>query len=90
MAESCPAVVASTPMARSARAAITSKRVYKAAYDAGIARGIILGESETHFDPRIVEAFAQIEDQFDAIRTAHMEDVVVESGPVPVATGRSS
>ena len=69
--------------------AITSKRVYKAAYDAGIARGIILGESETHFDPRIVEAFSQIEDQFDAIRTAHMENVEVESGPVPAATGRA-
>ena len=68
--------------------AITSKRVYKAAYDAGVARGILIDESGTHFDPRIVDAFTQIEDEFDAIRSKHLEDVDVETGPAPAASGR--
>lgn len=49
--------------------ALTSKRVYKASMAGDVAKGIIVGDSGTHFDPAIVDAFLQNEDRFDAIRT---------------------
>lgn len=45
--------------------ALTSKRVYKAAYSHGVARGIIVGQSGRHFDPAIVAAFVSIERTFE-------------------------
>ena len=48
--------------------ALTSKRVYKAAFAHDIARSIILGETGAQFDPAIIEAFIKNEERFDAIR----------------------
>ena len=44
--------------------ALVSKRVYKNALGHDLARSIIVEESETHFDPEIVEAFLGMEDKF--------------------------
>ena len=49
--------------------ALTSKRVYKAAFAHDVARSMIVNDSGTHFDPAIVEAFIQTEDRFSSIRT---------------------
>jgi putative two-component system response regulator len=53
--------------------ALTSKRVYKDAFAHDIARGIILKDSGTHFDPRVVEAFVAGEAEFVAIRDQYRE-----------------
>jgi putative two-component system response regulator len=53
--------------------ALTSKRVYKDAFAHDIAKGIIVKESGTHFDPAIVEAFNAVEDAFIAIRERFKE-----------------
>jgi len=47
--------------------ALTSRRVYKAAFTHHVARGIIVRESGKQFDPAIVAAFLAIEDKFEAI-----------------------
>jgi putative two-component system response regulator len=47
--------------------ALTSKRVYKAAFTHDIARSMIAREIGAHFDPDLVEAFLQTEDKFLAI-----------------------
>ena len=44
--------------------ALTSKRCYKDAFSHEKAREIIVGDSGTHFDPDVVEAFLAVEDQF--------------------------
>jgi len=48
--------------------ALTSKRVYKNAFAHDVAKAIILKDSETQFDPLIVDAFIRAEAQFIAIR----------------------
>lgn len=48
--------------------ALVSKRVYKNAMEHDIAAAIIRDESGTHFDPRVVEAFIQLEDDFKKVR----------------------
>ena len=48
--------------------ALTSKRVYKNAFTHIVARSIILEGSGTHFDPDVVAAFLQVENEFVAIR----------------------
>jgi putative two-component system response regulator len=48
--------------------ALTTKRVYKAAFTHEIARSIIINESSTHFDPGVVDAFQASEEQFLATR----------------------
>jgi putative two-component system response regulator len=48
--------------------ALTSKRVYKQAFSHDIARSMILQESGTHFDPRVVQAFTDTESEFTAIQ----------------------
>ena len=48
--------------------ALTSKRVYKAAFAHDIAKSIILSDAGTHFDPAIVEAFVANEERFESIR----------------------
>jgi putative two-component system response regulator len=53
--------------------ALTSKRVYKDAFAHEVARGIILKESGSHFDPAIVEAFVAVEQAFIAIRDRFRE-----------------
>jgi putative two-component system response regulator len=53
--------------------ALTSKRSYKDAFSHHAARSIILQESGSHFDPDVVDAFLQVEDQFLAIREKYAE-----------------
>jgi putative two-component system response regulator len=48
--------------------ALTSKRVYKPAFAHDVARSMIIAESGAHFDPTIVEAFIETEEQFIEIR----------------------
>ena len=48
--------------------ALTMKRVYKSAMPHDIAKGIIIKESGSHFDPKIVDAFLVIEKEFIEIR----------------------
>lgn len=57
--------------------ALTSKRVYKAAFSHQIAKSMILKESGSHFDPSVVGAFVASERQFLDIRGRyrdHMAD----------------
>jgi putative two-component system response regulator len=49
--------------------ALTSKRVYKAAFAHDVARAMILTDAGTHFDPAIVDAFIQNENRFESIRS---------------------
>ena len=53
--------------------ALTSKRVYKAAFAHDVARSIILGDKSTHFDPDVVDAFVETESRFLAIRDRFAE-----------------
>ena len=53
--------------------ALSSKRVYKAAFSHEIARSMILKEAGTHFDPAVVEAFTRSEAQFVYIRGRYDE-----------------
>lgn len=48
--------------------ALTSKRVYKESYSHEMAAEIIQNESGSHFDPEIVAAFLEVEDEFIQIR----------------------
>ena len=52
--------------------AITSKRVYKSAEPHEVAKGIIVNDSGTHFDPTVVKAFLEIEDSFRQISLSHL------------------
>jgi len=47
--------------------ALTCERVYKKAMSHDEARAIIVGDSGSHFDPAIVDAFVATEDQFRAV-----------------------
>ena len=57
--------------------ALTSKRVYKAAFDHSLARSIILKDSGTHFDPDVVDAFLAVENEIVAIRERYLEEALV-------------
>jgi len=48
--------------------ALTSRRVYKAAFAHDVAKSMIVSESGAHFDPAIVEAFLENEEQFLNVR----------------------
>lgn len=54
--------------------ALTSKRVYKNAMPHDVARGILLQDSGTHFDPILIEAFTKVEPQFIEIRNHYLDD----------------
>jgi putative two-component system response regulator len=54
--------------------ALTSKRCYKEAFSHEKASEILQAESGRHFDPRMVEVFCQIEQEFRAIRTDYYEE----------------
>ena len=47
--------------------ALISQRVYKAAFSHDQARQIILEGKESHFDPVVVEAFLEAEEEFKEI-----------------------
>ncbi len=53
--------------------ALTTKRFYKRAYSHKKARQIIVDLKTTHFDPAIVDAFLQLEDDFDRIRAVQFK-----------------
>lgn len=53
--------------------ALTSKRVYKNAYSHEKARAIITDGSGKHFDPAIVDAFLEVEDEFVQIRRQYQD-----------------
>jgi putative two-component system response regulator len=53
--------------------ALSSKRVYKAAFSHEIAKSMILKDAGTHFDPDIVEAFVRTENQFIETRARYAE-----------------
>lgn len=48
--------------------ALTSKRVYKNAFAHEVAKGIIVKDAGTHFDPAVVDAFITAEPAFGAVR----------------------
>lgn len=52
--------------------ALTSSRIYKAGFTHDKAMAIIREGRGTQFDPRVVEAFEQAQEQFDAIRRKHV------------------
>ena len=52
--------------------ALVNHRPYKTAFEHEVARGIIL-ERQQHFDPLILSAFLDLEDQFLAIRDSFSE-----------------
>lgn len=54
--------------------ALTSKRCYKEAFSHEKSRGIITESNGTHFDPAIVEAFLNIEDEFIRIRSFYKDE----------------
>ncbi len=51
--------------------AITSERPYKKAFSHEEAVNIIVGDSGTHFDPKLVEVFTKIADQFKEISNTY-------------------
>lgn len=66
--------------------ALTTARVYKAAYSADAAHNIILEGRGTQFDPDVVEAFLRCEEQFVAVckqfdNPAHEQTAAVNSPP---------
>ncbi len=56
--------------------ALTSKRVYKDAYDHAIAKEIILSERHQHFDSDIVDAFISREEDFLSVSQRYQSEVV--------------
>jgi putative two-component system response regulator len=54
--------------------ALTSRRVYKQAFDHDVARSIIIEGSGSQFEPDIVAAFLACEDEFLAIRRQYAVD----------------
>ncbi len=49
--------------------ALTTRRVYKEAYSHSVARGIIVDSSGTHFDPDVVAAFIDLEEDFQQVKS---------------------
>jgi HD-GYP domain-containing protein (c-di-GMP phosphodiesterase class II) len=56
--------------------ALTSKRVYKAAFSHEAARGILIEGSGRHFDPAVVRGFLAVEEDFVGVQKAYAERVV--------------
>jgi putative two-component system response regulator len=75
--------------------ALTTKRVYKPAFSHDKARDIIVAASGTHFDPAIVDAFLENEDEFSTVRrnfaeneTADLLDAIRPAGaPILAVAG---
>ena len=53
--------------------ALTSKRVYKTAYEHTVSKSIISQESGNHFDPELVTAFLETEGRFLEIREQYYD-----------------
>jgi HD-GYP domain-containing protein (c-di-GMP phosphodiesterase class II) len=54
--------------------AVTSKRVYKGPLSHEVAKSVIVGEEGKKFDPRIVEAFHEVESEFISICDSLADD----------------
>ncbi len=63
--------------------ALTTKRVYKPAFDHKKSREIILEGRGTHFDPDLIEAFLRHEEEFVEVSERFEEQVVEESKTNP-------
>jgi len=61
--------------------ALTSKRVYKSAMAHEVAKTIIVGDSGTHFDPAVVEAFVASEAAFLLVRQQCEEEALSTALP---------
>jgi putative two-component system response regulator len=53
--------------------ALTSNRVYKSAFSHNVAKGIIIEESNTHFNPEMVDAFLSKENEFMEIYSKYTD-----------------
>jgi len=53
--------------------ALTSKRCYKEAFTHAKSREIIIGDTGTHFDPEVVDAFLSTESEFKKIREFYQD-----------------
>lgn len=60
--------------------AITSKRVYKDAVPHEEAKKRILESCGTHFDPDVVEAFLQADDEFQDVSKNYSDEIVLKNG----------
>ncbi len=65
--------------------ALTSKRVYKAAFPHEAAKALIVREAGRHFDPDVVDAFLHTEAQFLAVRRQFAPPAAGGPGPAKVA-----
>ena len=54
--------------------ALISKRIYKEAFSHDKARTIIIGDSGTHFDPDVVDAFLAVESEFVSIAATFSDE----------------
>jgi putative two-component system response regulator len=57
--------------------ALTSKRVYKNSFAHEVAKGIIVKDAGTHFDPAVVGAFLAAEAAFIAVREQYQESLAL-------------
>ncbi len=55
--------------------ALTSRRVYKQAFTHEVAKSMIVGDSGSHFNPVLVQAFLDHEEKFTAIREQFSEQL---------------
>lgn len=60
--------------------ALTSKRVYKAAFPHEMARAMVVEESGRQFDPRVVDSFLAVEAQFHEVREQFREPSEYSAG----------
>lgn len=63
--------------------ALISKRVYKSAFSHTVARDMIVEEAGNHFDPKLVEIFAQYETDFEEIRVRFSEESELDAFTQP-------
>ncbi|HVU89235.1 MAG TPA: HD domain-containing phosphohydrolase [Pirellulales bacterium] len=70
--------------------ALTSKRVYKPAFDHQKARAIILEGKGTQFDPDVVQAFINREQEFIAVARQFHDDGPTSATPAAPITGLNS
>jgi response regulator RpfG family c-di-GMP phosphodiesterase len=68
--------------------ALTSARVYKAAYDPDVAKNMIEAEEGEHFDPAVVEAFRARYDDFARVTRGEETWEAVLAGPAAFADAR--
>ncbi len=54
--------------------ALTNNRVYKNAFSHDVARGIIVEERDSHFNPELLDVFLSIENKFIEINSKYVED----------------